>query len=371
MLDDGTTLPADMVVLACGVRPRVDLARASGLPVNRASSSTTRSRPRCPASTRSASAPSTAAARTASSRRSGSRPPCSPTCSPARKPQARYRGSKLYTRLKVAGVDVASMGMTRARARERPGVPGHRGAPQRLPQADRARRPARRRDAGRQHRRQRARWCSSSIAAIRCPTIRSRCCARAARRGAPSGERMVCNCHQVSERALREAIEQRRRLGARRCRRRRAPAPAAARARASSRSWWRVTRRSRARRRRRARALSERSHALGGAWRDAARNAGRSPRASRASDASKLTGSNVDELRRPRRAGPTNPRSPAASCRSAIVSSLSRRRRACRQELLACARSADLQSHSSLPLPGHFGLVRRLPRAHECLTSAC
>jgi len=34
-LDDGTTLPADMVVLACGVRPRVDLARASGLPVNK------------------------------------------------------------------------------------------------------------------------------------------------------------------------------------------------------------------------------------------------------------------------------------------------------------------------------------------------
>ena len=35
VLDDGTTLPADMVVLACGVRPRVDLARASGLPVNK------------------------------------------------------------------------------------------------------------------------------------------------------------------------------------------------------------------------------------------------------------------------------------------------------------------------------------------------
>ncbi len=35
-LDDGTRLSADMIVLACGVRPRIDVARASGLPVNRA-----------------------------------------------------------------------------------------------------------------------------------------------------------------------------------------------------------------------------------------------------------------------------------------------------------------------------------------------
>jgi nitrite reductase (NADH) large subunit len=35
VLDDGATLPADLVVLACGVRPRVDAARASGLPVNK------------------------------------------------------------------------------------------------------------------------------------------------------------------------------------------------------------------------------------------------------------------------------------------------------------------------------------------------
>ncbi|MBV9950050.1 MAG: NAD(P)/FAD-dependent oxidoreductase, partial [Myxococcales bacterium] len=35
VLDDGKTLPADMVVVACGIRPRVDLALASGLPVNR------------------------------------------------------------------------------------------------------------------------------------------------------------------------------------------------------------------------------------------------------------------------------------------------------------------------------------------------
>ncbi len=33
-LDDGKTLAADMVVLACGVRPRVEVARASGIPIN-------------------------------------------------------------------------------------------------------------------------------------------------------------------------------------------------------------------------------------------------------------------------------------------------------------------------------------------------
>src|SRR4029077_3629718 len=34
-LDDDKTLAADMLVLACGVRPRIDMARASGLPINR------------------------------------------------------------------------------------------------------------------------------------------------------------------------------------------------------------------------------------------------------------------------------------------------------------------------------------------------
>ncbi len=35
ILSDGTALSTDLVVLACGVRPRVDTARASGLPVNK------------------------------------------------------------------------------------------------------------------------------------------------------------------------------------------------------------------------------------------------------------------------------------------------------------------------------------------------
>jgi nitrite reductase (NADH) large subunit len=34
VLDDGTFLSARMVVLACGIRPRVDVARPSVIPVN-------------------------------------------------------------------------------------------------------------------------------------------------------------------------------------------------------------------------------------------------------------------------------------------------------------------------------------------------
>jgi nitrite reductase (NADH) large subunit len=79
-LGDGTVLPADMVVLACGIRPRVDLATASGIPTIRASSSTTCSPPACRASTRSGSARSTPASSTESCSRSTTRRPCSPTC---------------------------------------------------------------------------------------------------------------------------------------------------------------------------------------------------------------------------------------------------------------------------------------------------
>ena len=35
VLDDGTFLSARMVVLACGIRPRVEVALASGIPVNK------------------------------------------------------------------------------------------------------------------------------------------------------------------------------------------------------------------------------------------------------------------------------------------------------------------------------------------------
>jgi nitrite reductase (NADH) large subunit len=111
ILDDGTTLPADMVVLACGVRPRVDVARASGLPVNKGIIVNDALATQVPAiyafgecaehqgKTYGIVAPVWEQAAVLADVLSGS------------KPQSRYRGSKLYTRLKVAGVDVAAMGV--------------------------------------------------------------------------------------------------------------------------------------------------------------------------------------------------------------------------------------------------------------------
>jgi nitrite reductase (NADH) large subunit len=110
ILDDGTTLPADMVVLACGVRPRVDLARASALPVNKGIVVNDTLATQTPGvyafgecaehrgTTYGIVAPVWEQAAVLADVLSGS------------KTQSRYRGSRLYTRLKVAGVDVASMG---------------------------------------------------------------------------------------------------------------------------------------------------------------------------------------------------------------------------------------------------------------------
>jgi len=111
ILDDGTSLPADLVVLACGVRPRVEVARASGLPVNKGIVVNDTLATQVPAvyafgecaehrgRTYGIVAPVWEQADVLADVLSGS------------KTQSRYRGSKLYTRLKVAGVDVASMGL--------------------------------------------------------------------------------------------------------------------------------------------------------------------------------------------------------------------------------------------------------------------
>ncbi len=109
-LDDGATLPADMVVLACGVRPRVEVAKASGLPVNKGivvNDTLATEIPGVYAFGECAEhdgkiygivAPVWEQATVLAEVLTGKQRP------------ARYRGSKLYTRLKVAGVDVASMG---------------------------------------------------------------------------------------------------------------------------------------------------------------------------------------------------------------------------------------------------------------------
>ncbi|HVW24412.1 MAG TPA: FAD-dependent oxidoreductase [Polyangiaceae bacterium] len=110
ILDDGTSLPADTVVLACGVRPRIDLARASGLPVNKGIVVN---------DTLATQVPSVYAFGECAEHRGKTYGIVEPVWEQAviladvlsgTKPQSRYRGSKLYTRLKVAGVQVASMG---------------------------------------------------------------------------------------------------------------------------------------------------------------------------------------------------------------------------------------------------------------------
>lgn len=110
-LDDGTTLSADMLVLACGVRPRVDVARASGLPINKGIVIN---------DALATEAPGVYAIGECSEHAGRTYGIVAPAWEQATiladiltgaNPQARYRGSKLYARLKVAGVDVASMGV--------------------------------------------------------------------------------------------------------------------------------------------------------------------------------------------------------------------------------------------------------------------
>ena len=110
VLDDGTTLSTDLVVLACGVRPRVDLARASGLPVNKGILVN---------DTLATEVPGVYAFGECCEHRGKTYGIVTPVWEQAAvlaevlsgsQPQDRYRGSKMYTRLKVAGVDVASMG---------------------------------------------------------------------------------------------------------------------------------------------------------------------------------------------------------------------------------------------------------------------
>ncbi len=112
LLNDGTTLPADMVVLACGVRPRVDVARAAGLPVNRGIVVN---------DTLATEVPGVYAFGECAEHRGKLCGIVTPVWEQAAvladvltgsQPQTRYRGTKIYTRLKVAGVDVASMGVT-------------------------------------------------------------------------------------------------------------------------------------------------------------------------------------------------------------------------------------------------------------------
>ena len=111
-LDDGTFLPADLIVLACGVKPRTEVARSSDIPCNRGILVNDRL---------ATMVPGVYAVGECAEHNGRTYGLVAPVWEQVvvladvltlKDPQARYRGSKLYTRLKVANVEVASMGAT-------------------------------------------------------------------------------------------------------------------------------------------------------------------------------------------------------------------------------------------------------------------
>jgi nitrite reductase (NADH) large subunit len=113
-LTDGVVVPADLVVFACGIVPRVEVARASGVPVNRGilvNDLLATAVPGVYAVGECAEHDGTVY---------GLVQPIWEQCAvladvlTGANARARYRGSKVYARLKVAGVEVASFGLVEA-----------------------------------------------------------------------------------------------------------------------------------------------------------------------------------------------------------------------------------------------------------------
>jgi nitrite reductase (NADH) large subunit len=108
----GEVLPADFLVIAAGVVPRAEVAKASGVPVKRGIVVN---------DLLATAVPNVFAVGECAEHDGkvyGVVPPIWEQCEvladllTGAKPTARYRGSKVYTKLKVAGVDVSSMGLT-------------------------------------------------------------------------------------------------------------------------------------------------------------------------------------------------------------------------------------------------------------------
>jgi assimilatory nitrate reductase electron transfer subunit len=118
-LDDGTTIGAELVVMACGVRPDVVLARAAGLEV--------RNGVVVDDTMRSVADPDVFALGECSEHAGQVYGLVAPAWEQAvvvaahltgADPAARYTGSRLVTRLKAAGVELAAMGDTQATSDE-------------------------------------------------------------------------------------------------------------------------------------------------------------------------------------------------------------------------------------------------------------
>jgi nitrite reductase (NADH) large subunit len=111
VLDDGTYLPADLVVLACGIQPRTEVAQVSNIRCNRGIIVNDRL---------ATMVPGIYAVGECAEHNGRTYGLVAPVWEQVvvladvltlKDPQARYRGSKLYARLKVATVEVASMGV--------------------------------------------------------------------------------------------------------------------------------------------------------------------------------------------------------------------------------------------------------------------
>ncbi len=110
-LESGECMPADMIVFACGIRPRTELALAAGVPVRRGVLVN---------DVLATATPGVYAVGECAEHAGkvyGVVQPIFEQCAvladvlTSANPKARYRGSKLYTRLKVAGIELASMGL--------------------------------------------------------------------------------------------------------------------------------------------------------------------------------------------------------------------------------------------------------------------
>jgi nitrite reductase (NADH) large subunit len=205
-LDDGSLLPADLVVLACGVRPRVDLARASSLPINKGIVVN---------DVLATEAPGVYALGECAEHRGRLYGIVNPVWEQAavladvlsgKNPQARYTGSKLYTRLKVAGVEVASMGAIEPELED-----------DAVLQIIEERRNAYRKVIVRDGKLLGAMLVGNTAAGASLVQIFDRgdplpedplevlCASTAA--GAAPRERTVCNCHRVTDATIRDAVE--------------------------------------------------------------------------------------------------------------------------------------------------------------------
>jgi len=111
-LRPGDVIPADFVLLACGIVPRVEVAAASGIPVNRAILVNDLLATPVPGIY------AIGECAEHDGKVYGLVQPIWDQCAvladvlTGANPRARYRGSKVYARLKVAGVEVASFGLT-------------------------------------------------------------------------------------------------------------------------------------------------------------------------------------------------------------------------------------------------------------------